>query len=115
MLTVQKVACIVLDALDESTTRDELLSWITNMASRPELGHVHMLYTSRPESEFLHEIPTLIGKEHCVSLDKQAVNADIRSYVTSQLLQRRDFRDKHLPQDLLEQIRTKVGDGSDGM
>ncbi|KND87255.1 Ankyrin repeat domain-containing protein 17 [Tolypocladium ophioglossoides CBS 100239] len=112
--TVKKVY-VVLDALDESTTRTELLSWIRDMASKPGLGHVQLLYTSRPESEFLRDIPSSIGEQNCLVLDKQAINADIRSYVTAQISQRRDFQDKPLPQHLHEQIRKKVGDGADGM
>ena len=39
MLAVQKVS-IVLDALDKSITRGELLLWMKDIVSRPELGHV---------------------------------------------------------------------------
>lgn len=115
MLVVQKKVYIVLDALDESKTRDGVLLWIKDVLSRPELIHVQLLYTSRPESEFLRHIPPLIGKQNCLPLDKQAINSDIRSWVTAQLSQRRDFTEKPLPQDLLEDIRRKVGDGADGM
>ncbi|KAH7112282.1 hypothetical protein B0J13DRAFT_461448, partial [Dactylonectria estremocensis] len=115
MLAVQKRVSVVLDALDESTTRGELLLWMKDVISRPELGHIQLLYTGRPESEFLRDISRLIGKENCLLLNKKAINADIRSYVTAQLSQRRDFQDKHLSQNLLEQIRDKVGDGADGM
>ncbi|EXA28683.1 hypothetical protein FOVG_19725 [Fusarium oxysporum f. sp. pisi HDV247] len=115
MLAVQKRVSVVLDALDESTTRGELLLWMKDVVSRPELGHVQLLYTGRPESEFLRHISPMIGEVNCLLLDKQAVNADIRSYVTAQLSQRRDFEHKHLSQNLLERIRNKVGDGADGM
>lgn len=115
MLALEKNVYIVLDALDESTTRDELLLWIKKVVSRQELGYVQFLYTGRPEAEFLSDLPHLIGEENCLALDKRAVNTDIRSYVTAQLSQRREFRHKHLSQDLIEGIRTKVGDGADGM
>ncbi|KAI8710877.1 NACHT domain-containing protein [Fusarium sp. LHS14.1] len=115
MLAVQKKGSIVLDALDESTTRGELLRWIEDVVSRPELRHVQLICTGRPELEFMREIPSLMGEDNCVTLDKDSVNADIRSYVAAQLSQRHDFRDKPLSQDLLERIRKKVGDGADGM
>ncbi|KAF3384972.1 Ankyrin repeat domain-containing protein 29 [Penicillium rolfsii] len=115
MLLAQKKVSIVLDALDESKTKEDVLLWIKGVDSRPELAHVQLLYTSRPESEFLRDIPPLIGKENCLQLDKQAINSDIRSWVTAQLSQRRDFIEKNLSQDLLEEIRKKVGDGADGM
>lgn len=115
MLAVQKKVFIVLDALDESTTRGELLHWIEDIVSRPELRHVQLICTGRPEPEFMREIPSLIGEDNCLALDKDSINADIRSYVAAQLSQRRDFRDKPLSQDLLERIRKRVGDGADGM
>ncbi|KAJ5590153.1 Pfs NACHT and ankyrin domain protein [Penicillium hetheringtonii] len=115
MLKVQKRVSIVLDALDESTSRDDILKWIEDIISRPELAHVQLFYTSRPESEFLRRIPILIGEEGCLPLNEQAVNSDICSWVSAQLLQRRDFTEKALSPDLLEAIRKKVGAGADGM
>ncbi|KAJ5136783.1 NACHT nucleoside triphosphatase [Penicillium atrosanguineum] len=115
MLVAQRKVSIVLDALDESKTRDTVLGWIKDMVSRPELVHVQLLLTGRPESEFLRDIPPLIGKQNCLALDKQAINSDIRSWVIAQLSQRRDFTEKPLSQNLLEEIRKKVGDGADGM
>ncbi|KAK7398509.1 hypothetical protein QQX98_012117 [Neonectria punicea] len=115
MLAVQKEVSIVLDALDESKTREAVLLWIKDVVSTPELVHVQLIYTSRPEPEFMREIPSLIGEEHCLALDKRAVNADIRLWVTAQLHQRREFLEKLLSEDLLEVIQRKVGDGADGM
>ncbi|KAK3378799.1 hypothetical protein B0T24DRAFT_568404 [Lasiosphaeria ovina] len=115
MLAAQNQVSIVLDALDESTTRDELLLCLNDVVFRRELGHVQLLCTGRPESEFLRRITSLIGEENCLVLDKRAVDADIQSYITAQLSQRRDFQEKRLSQGLLEQIRTKVGQGADGM
>lgn len=115
MLVVQKKVSIVLDALDESTTRGKLLLWIKEVVSSPELHHVQLICTGRPKAEFLSDMPSSVGSENCLALDKQAVNADIRSYVTAQLSQRRDFQGKRLSQDLFEQIRRKIGDGADGM
>ncbi|KAH7377133.1 ankyrin repeat-containing domain protein [Plectosphaerella cucumerina] len=104
MLAVQQKVCVVLDALDESTTRSDLLSWIKDVTSRTELSHVQLICTSRPEAEFLREISTTIGEDNHMRLDKQAVDADIRSYVAAQLAHRRDFQDKGLSHDLLETI-----------
>lgn len=115
MLVAQKKVFVILDALDESTTRSEVLLWIENIVSRPELVHVQLLYTSRPESEFQQHIPLLIEEQNCLSFDKKMVNFDIQSWVTAQLAQRRDFIEKSLSCDLLERIRSKVGDGADGM
>ncbi|KAJ5235397.1 NACHT nucleoside triphosphatase [Penicillium citrinum] len=115
MLTIKRKVFLVLDALDESKTRDRVLQWIKDLVSRQELDHVQLLCTSRPESEFLRRIPPLIGEHNCLAFDKQTVNSDIRSWVTAQIAQRRDFTEKSLSHDLLERIRIKVGDGADGM
>jgi hypothetical protein len=115
MLVVQNKVSIVLDALDESKTRDDVLLWIKDVVSRPELGHIQLVYTGRPESEFLRNIPLLIGKRNYISLDKQAVDANIRSWVIAQLSQRHNFAKKPLSQNLLEEIRRKVSNGADGI
>lgn len=106
---------IILDALDESTTRSELLSWIRDITCKPELGHVQLLCTGRPEAEFLKDLRPAIGEGNCLALDKQAINGDIGIHVASQLSSRREFREKQLSQDLLDRIQKKVGDGADGM
>ncbi|OAA73114.1 Pfs, NACHT and Ankyrin domain protein [Cordyceps fumosorosea ARSEF 2679] len=115
MLAVSNKCFIVLDALDESTTQREVLLWMENVVSRQELGNVQLICTGRPESEFLRGIPRLFGQENCFALDKQAVNADIRSWVTVQLSQRADFQNKSLSEDVVERITKMVGDGADGM
>ncbi|KAK2005308.1 Pfs, NACHT and ankyrin domain protein, partial [Colletotrichum eremochloae] len=115
MLATSTEVCIVLDALDESTSRRELLKWIEDVAARPDLAHVQLLCTARPEPEFLVRFDRMMGKESCISLDRKAVNTDIRAYVAGQLATRWEFQEKHLSQDLIEQIVTKVGDGADGM
>ncbi|KAL6919050.1 hypothetical protein FSST1_003076 [Fusarium sambucinum] len=115
MLTEEKDACVVLDALDESTTRNELLRWIKDTRSDPELHHVRLLYTSRPEPDLQQGILPIIGQESCFPVDKQALNEDIRSFVTYQLTEREEFKRRELSEDLVELIRTRIGEGSDGM
>ncbi|RNJ52610.1 hypothetical protein D7B24_003165 [Verticillium nonalfalfae] len=115
MLRVKKKVFIVLDALDESTTRSDLLLWIKAITSGSDLGHVQLICTSRPEAEFLREIPEIIGSNNKLPLDKQAVDGDIDSYVSAELSLRREFLDMRLSDDLLSRIRSKVGGGADGM
>ena len=115
MLASHKQVTIILDALDESINWKDLISRIKAIISRPQLGHVQLICTSRPEAEFQRNLPEIIGEENCLTIDKRAVDRDIRSYVTAQLVQHHDFRDKNLSQDLLKEIQSKVGDGADGM
>ncbi|KAG7149773.1 putative ankyrin repeat protein like [Verticillium longisporum] len=96
---------------------DRALKRIKNrksVVSDSAFGNVQLIATGRPEAEFQQEIPDYWGQENCVSLDKKAVDADIRSYVVARLTQSSDFVDKKLPQDLLNEIRNKVGNGADG-
>ncbi|KAF5699602.1 hypothetical protein FGLOB1_11266, partial [Fusarium globosum] len=110
MQTAGKVF-ILIDALDECTTRGELLHWINSMAS----SNAQLIVTGRPEVEFQSAIPCSFDEHNCILLDKQAVNADIHSYVEATLEQKPDFVDKKLSQDILDDIRDKIGDGADGM
>ncbi|KAH7230930.1 hypothetical protein BKA59DRAFT_321290 [Fusarium tricinctum] len=111
MVQITERVVIVLDALDECTTRGELLYWINNIAS----SNAQLIVTGRPEADFQREIPRSFDERNCVLLDKQAVNADIRSYVNATLQQKPDFVNKKLSQDLLNEIRNKIGDRADGM
>lgn len=105
---------IVLDALDEATERQALLSWITETYYAQELHNVQLVYTGRPEPEFLNSLTQTIGEEACLALDKQKVNADIRSYVGAKL-DDEPFAHQNLSEDLRKQIQCKIGDGADGM
>ncbi|KDN72344.1 hypothetical protein CSUB01_00027 [Colletotrichum sublineola] len=115
MLATSTEVCIVLDALDESTSRRELLKWIEDVAARPDLAHVQLLCTARPEPEFLVRFDRMMGKESCISLDKTAVNTDIQAYVAEQLATRWEFQEKPLSPNLIQEIVAKVGGGADGM
>lgn len=79
---------LILDALDQSDARHDVLLWINGLFSRAELSHIQLFYTSRSQILFEDVIPSLIGEENCLCIDNQAVNADIRSWVTAQLSQR---------------------------
>ncbi|KAK1971909.1 ankyrin [Colletotrichum sublineola] len=115
MLATSTEVCIVLDALNESTSRRELLKWIEDVAARPDLAHVQLLCTARPEPEFLVRFDRMMGKESCISLDKTAVNTDIQAYVAEQLATRWEFQEKPLSPNLIQEIVAKVGGGADGM
>jgi hypothetical protein len=102
---------IIIDALDECTATEELLQWLKHLASRK----AQLIVTGRPEVEFQSAIPRSFGKRNCVQLDKNIINGDIRSYVEATLEQKPDFAGKKLSQNILDEIRDKIGDGADGM
>ncbi|KAF9770168.1 hypothetical protein IL306_012314, partial [Fusarium sp. DS 682] len=102
---------IIIDAIDECTAREELLQWLKHLASRK----AQLIITGRPEVEFQSAIPRSFNEHNCILLDKQAVNADICTYVEATLKQKPDFVDKKLSPDILKEIRDKIGNGADGM
>lgn len=106
---------LVLDALDESTTRVELLKWMKDVISTPELDHVRLIATGRPEAEFQHEIPHLIGKDNCLLLDKDAINADIHSYVMARFKRSPEFAKWVSFPSVLKHICKEIGGKPDGM
>ncbi|EKJ76090.1 hypothetical protein FPSE_03722 [Fusarium pseudograminearum CS3096] len=102
---------IVIDALDECKTTDEVLRWIGGLAS----GNVQALITGRPDTKFQSEISQVIQERNCILLDKQSINTDIRIYVKATLETKADFIRKRLSGDIIDEISERIGDGSDGM
>ncbi|THX55486.1 hypothetical protein D6D06_04888, partial [Aureobasidium pullulans] len=78
--TVQNVT-IVLDALDESTTRPELLKWITSFPS----GHGRFLLTSRSEMEIEDFLTSWLPSNCAITLENEPVDDDIKAYVHHRL------------------------------
>ncbi|RYC82126.1 hypothetical protein BFJ63_vAg14987 [Fusarium oxysporum f. sp. narcissi] len=111
MVEITGQVSIIIDALDECIARGEVLQWL----KRSIFNKAQLIVTGRPEAEFEREIPRLFNERNCVLLDKEAVNADIRSYVKAALEQRSDFVDKNLSPSILETVRDKIGNGADGM
>ncbi|KAH6952204.1 hypothetical protein DER45DRAFT_577719 [Fusarium avenaceum] len=102
---------ILIDALDECTTRMELIQWLKHSIS----NKAQFIVTSRPETEFKSEIPRLFNNQNCILLDKKAINADICSYVEAALKQRPDFMNRNLSPSILGMVRDRIGNGADGM
>lgn len=73
---------MVLDAMDESKERQRLVDWLRKfLAAIKNQASVKLIMTSRPETDFNGQIPSLIGRSNCVELDKTAVNVDIGTFV----------------------------------
>ncbi|RYP15358.1 hypothetical protein DL765_005749 [Monosporascus sp. GIB2] len=106
---------IVLDTLDECTTRTELLWWTRSFVSSSEFAHVQLIATGRPEAAFLREPPSVFGESNCVSLDKECIDADIRSYIISRLEESPEFQKWASFLSVLQQIPDEIGGRPDGM
>jgi hypothetical protein len=73
-------AYIVVDALDECAERDDLLKWITKMASW-RISKLHLLVTSRPEENIARGL-RLLGPCH-VRMEPDLVTSDVARYIDS--------------------------------
>jgi hypothetical protein len=110
-----KEVYLILDALDEfpenskNSRRKELLEQIKRMAER-NFENLHILATSRNEPD----IRATLGKlaNGCISIQSSKVDADIKMYVRSCLLE--DPFNK-LPDSVRGSIETKLGEGANGM
>ncbi|KAF5531520.1 hypothetical protein FPHYL_13916 [Fusarium phyllophilum] len=111
MLSAFDRVFILIDALDECRSKDSLLSWIGRFA----VENVQFLLTARPEDDIQSQTVRFFGHQNCLSLDKTAVNSDIKSYVRSVLDTNPRFMEKALSEELRNEICTKVGEGADGM
>lgn len=80
MIVLARKVQIVLDALDECSTRRDLLDWIRDIH---DLSNVYLLVTSRPELEIKAEIQSLAPKAHIMPLQNELVYTDIYHFVNS--------------------------------
>ncbi|THX71919.1 ankyrin repeat protein [Aureobasidium pullulans] len=105
--TVQNVT-IVLDALDESATRTELLKWITSFPS----GHGRFLLTSRSEMEIEDFLTSWLPSNCTITLENEPVGDDIKAYVRHRL-----DREKKLSRwdSMRDQIERVLVDKAAGM
>ncbi|KAK5689256.1 hypothetical protein LTR17_026392 [Elasticomyces elasticus] len=71
---------IVLDALDECTTRKELLQWIEGLVA-PRAKTLQVIVTSRREHDIELGISSWARVEESLSLQGAAVNDDIRAFL----------------------------------
>ncbi|KAJ6438991.1 Cytoplasmic 60S subunit biogenesis factor REI1 [Purpureocillium lavendulum] len=110
----QKI-CIVLDAIDECTTRTALLNWMNQWFSMHDLDMIQLIATGRPEAEFQNCIPRWIGEANCVSLDKESINTDIHAYVSARLREGPEFKKWASFPSVKTQIRDEIGGKADGM
>jgi len=106
---------IVLDALDECTTRSELLRWMKTL-SGSELKNTYLIATSRREEELESRLSDWINKGNMIPMDKSLVNKDIRSYTRARLRQGGEFQRRWgSSHGVLDDIESAIGGKSDGM
>ncbi|KAN0112593.1 hypothetical protein V8E51_005544 [Hyaloscypha variabilis] len=101
---------ITVDALDESTDREQILALLRTIITNPHLRHIHLLATSRKELDIERELsPIAVG----LSLSNPYVDEDIRTYVKGRLLESPKFA--RWPESLKAETETALVKGAKGM
>ena len=115
MMRLPKKVLIVLDALDECVTRNELLEWLKTLSDR-ELTNVQLIATSRQEQELESALCKWIHDRDRIAINRDAVNADIQSYIRARLESSGEYQRRWaaIP-SVLEEIKSVVGGKADGM
>lgn len=106
---VYRVA-ILIDALDECSERPTLLKWMKDFF--PSQPQARILCTSRPDSDIERSISSWIS--HCVPLNNDTVNADIRSYIKARLHTSEEFKRWIGRLSVLEEIENTLSRKVDG-
>jgi hypothetical protein len=89
MIEQVKEVWIVLDALDECSTRkgpwtEGLLMWMREVL-KSEQASVHLLLTSRPEQDIESGIREFVDKDKVVLIQGSDVSDDIRAYIRTRV------------------------------
>lgn len=110
ILTAFRHAYIVLDALDECTEQDDLLSFIEEITDW-KLDGLHILATSRQDQMTNERLASRISDS--VDLQSAIVDLDIRVHIRERL--RSDFSLKKWPPKVKEEIEKSLMEGANGM
>ncbi|KAJ5641187.1 hypothetical protein N7490_005187 [Penicillium lividum] len=110
---VQKIQ-IVIDALDECKTKQDLLLWLESFSRSGHAG-LHLLITSRTEQDIESEITRWLNQRSIVSILQGPVNTDIRVYVHERLRNDRGFERWHSRPIVQDEIETELMKKAGGM
>jgi hypothetical protein len=109
-LQLWDVVYIVIDAIDESNPREDLLESIRDLATSPRFSKIQMLITSR---EYRDIELGMEGITKSVSMSNSLVEQDIRLYIQSAI--QSNMRFKRWPKDLLLEVEEAVSKQAKGM
>jgi hypothetical protein len=105
---------IILDALDECTTRTELLSILESIIGW-QLKGLHLLVTSRKEQDIESSLECLIEECDIICIQSKLVDQDIRKYVHQRLSTDKDLKKWQKDPDVMHEIVTALMKGAQGM
>jgi Cdc6-like AAA superfamily ATPase len=110
---------IVLDALDECTTRMEpcsegLLYWISDLMGSGRTN-IRLLVTSRPEEDIESTLSGLIDKEHIVPIQSNLISSDISTYICTRVRKGEGLKRWQKYPDVQQKIEETLIRKADGM
>jgi hypothetical protein len=111
---------IVLDALDECTTRkgnsatESLLLWIREFANLDH-ANIHFLVTSRSEQDIEAGFNGWVGTQNRIRIDSELVSSDIHAYVQTRVREHDGLKRWRAHPDIQKEIETTLNAKADGM
>jgi hypothetical protein len=106
---------VVLDALDECTTRKELLQWLKGVV-RLRFEDLQLLTTSRKEHDIESGITEWASSPEVAPIQEGRVNEDIRAYITARIADpNRKLKRWRLRPEVQSEIVTKLMEKAGGM
>ena len=105
---------IILDALDESKDRDELMDIITTITNW-KIQNTHVIVTSRKEPDIETFLEDFVQSGHYVSLENKTVDEDIQKYVRKRLADDKELKRWSSDPEMQLQIEKTLMEKSNGM
>lgn len=99
---------LIVDAVDESSPREELLQFLEDVVTNPSFANVQLLATSRRYAD-IESVLSRISTP--ISMSNPEVDKDIRTYVSSALSK----RFPNWSQSLRDDVREALVNGAKGM
>jgi hypothetical protein len=101
---------LVVDALDESSERDKILTMLLRITKDENFQKIQLLTTSRKELDIERMISSVATG---ISLSNPYLNEDIKSFVSSNLSE--DYKFSRWPESLRLEIESALSAGANGM
>jgi len=101
---------LAIDALDESSKRDEILKLLVRIAKDEKFQRILLLATSRKELEIERMLSNVTTD---MSLSNSYVDEDIKSFIDNKLSE--DYQFSRWPQNLKLEIESALVKGANGM
>jgi hypothetical protein len=104
----------VLDALDESTTRSDLLTWLRDVLKVDSCA-CRILVTAKREEDIESALQRWTQPGDRISIQKDDVNEDIRAYVSHTVRKSVELVHWHKMPEVQDEIETELVKKADGM